>query len=82
MARIKHPDLIGRELAGIAAGQRFELFGHRGVLIGRGLQPKRGFAPGRGEQAVVSSLLTSSLMFARSKQSRATSRVPASGWRR
>ena len=49
----EHPDLVGCELAGVAAGQRLELFGHRGVLIGRRLQPERGFAPRGSEQRVV-----------------------------
>jgi hypothetical protein len=49
----QHPDLIGRELAWVAAGERFQVFGHGGVLIGGRLQPQGRFSPGGGQQVVV-----------------------------
>ena len=49
----QHPDLIGGELARIAARQRFEFFRHRRVLIGRGLQAQARFAPSRREHVII-----------------------------
>jgi hypothetical protein len=48
----ENPDLIGSEPMRIAAGQRFEFFGHRCMLVGGGLQAEPHFAPG-GRQLLI-----------------------------